>query len=55
MPSFIGKEAAAMQSTTYDFIMNCDVDIRKDLYDNMMPLPTSCCLVDESGPQIAFR
>ena len=33
-PSFLGKEAAGMHETTYNSIMKCDVDIRKDLYAN---------------------
>jgi actin-related protein len=35
-PSFIGKEAAGVHTTTYDSIMKCDVDIRKDLYGNIV-------------------
>jgi len=33
-PSFIGLEQAGIAQTTYDSIMKCDVDIRKDLYGN---------------------
>merc|ERR1740125_41295 len=33
-PSFLGMEAAGIHTTTYDSIMKCDVDIRKDLYAN---------------------
>ncbi|XP_038057477.1 actin-5-like [Patiria miniata] len=35
-PSFIGIESAGLQETTYQSIMKCDVDIRKDLYANMV-------------------
>merc|ERR1712157_464611 len=34
-PSLIGKEAAGVHETTYNTIMKCDVDIRKDLYGNI--------------------
>jgi actin-related protein len=35
-PSFIGKEFAGIHQTTYDSIMKCDVDIRRDLYGNVV-------------------
>jgi len=35
-PSFIGKEAAGIHDTTFQSIMKCDVDIRKDLYANVV-------------------
>ncbi|GFP96752.1 actin-3 [Phtheirospermum japonicum] len=35
-PSFIGMEAAGVHETTYNSIMKCDVDIRKDLYGNIV-------------------
>jgi actin beta/gamma 1 len=35
-PSFIGKEAAGIHDTTFQTIMKCDVDIRKDLYANVV-------------------
>merc|ERR1712226_637861 len=33
-PSFLGMEACGTHETTYNSIMKCDVDIRKDLYAN---------------------
>merc|ERR1712002_579667 len=33
-PSFIGMESCGLHETTYNSIMKCDVDIRKDLYAN---------------------
>jgi actin beta/gamma 1 len=33
-PSLIGMEQSGIHQTTYDSIMKCDVDIRKDLYGN---------------------
>jgi len=33
-PSFLGMEACGIAETTYNSIMKCDVDIRKDLYAN---------------------
>eukprot|EP00808_Paulinella_micropora_P008156 g82558.t1 len=35
-PNLIGKENDGIHKTTYDFIMKCDVDIRKDLYGNIV-------------------
>jgi len=35
-PSMIGKEAEGIHSTTFNTIMACDVDIRKDLYQNIV-------------------
>jgi len=35
-PSFIGKEAAGIHDTMFQTIMKCDVDIRKDLYANIV-------------------
>jgi len=33
-PAFIGMETAGIHETTYNSIMRCDIDIRKDLYAN---------------------
>ena len=35
-PSFIGKEASGIHDCTFQTIMKCDVDIRKDLYGNVV-------------------
>jgi len=35
-PSLIGKEAEGIHKTLYDSIMKCDIDIRKDLYGNIV-------------------
>jgi len=35
-PSFIGKEASGVHDTMFQTIMKCDVDIRKDLYANIV-------------------
>jgi len=35
-PSFLGKEASGVHDTTFQSIMKCDVDIRKDLYANVV-------------------
>merc|ERR1712094_5249 len=32
----IGKEASGIHDTTFESIMKCDVDIRKDLYANVV-------------------
>merc|ERR1711936_307195 len=33
-PSFLGMESCGVHETTYNSIMKCDVDIRKDMYAN---------------------
>ena len=35
-PSFIGKESSGIHDTTFQSIMKCDVDIRSDLYSNIV-------------------
>merc|ERR1711894_773054 len=35
-PSLVGKEASGIHDTTFQSIMKCDVDIRKDLYSNVV-------------------
>lgn len=35
-PSFIGMESAGIHETLYNSIMKCDVDIRKELYANIV-------------------
>jgi len=35
-PSFIGKEAQGIHDCTFQTIMKCDVDIRRDLYANVV-------------------
>merc|ERR1719388_328749 len=35
-PTFLGMESAGVHETTYNSIMKCDVDIRKDLYANVV-------------------
>jgi actin-related protein len=35
-PSLLGKEDKGIHETTYNSIMKCDVDIRKDLYNNVV-------------------
>merc|ERR1712217_704945 len=35
-PSFIGKEASGIHDTTFQSINKCDIDIRKDLYSNVV-------------------
>ena len=35
-PSFLGMEANGVHETVYNSIMKCDVDIRKDLYGNIV-------------------
>merc|ERR1712117_874143 len=35
-PHFIGKEASGIHDTSFQSIMKCDVDIRRDLYSNVV-------------------
>jgi actin len=35
-PSMVGMEAAGIDETAFNSIMKCDVDIRKDLYGNVV-------------------
>jgi len=35
-PSLLGMESSGIHETTYSSIMKCDVDIRKDLYSNII-------------------
>jgi actin beta/gamma 1 len=35
-PSFIGKESSGIHEITYQSIMKCDVDVRRDLYSNIV-------------------
>jgi actin-related protein len=35
-PFFLGMQACGIHETTYSSIMKCDVDIRKDLYTNIV-------------------
>jgi len=35
-PSLLGKEASGIHDTSFQSIMKCDVDIRKDLYSNIV-------------------
>eukprot|EP01053_Blabericola_migrator_P007598 Blabericola_migrator_1__7597@NODE_3883_length_1451_cov_2426_415462_g2403_i0_p1_GENE_NODE_3883_length_1451_cov_2426_415462_g2403_i0NODE_3883_length_1451_cov_2426_415462_g2403_i0_p1_ORF_typecomplete_len378_score71_97Actin/PF00022_19/7_9e135MreB_Mbl/PF06723_13/3_9e07Actin_micro/PF17003_5/0_18_NODE_3883_length_1451_cov_2426_415462_g2403_i02161349 len=35
-PSFVGREAQGIHHTTFQSIMKCDVDIRKELYSNVV-------------------
>jgi len=35
-PSFLGREAAGIHECAYNSIMKCDVDVRKDLYYNVV-------------------
>ncbi|KAI8804111.1 actin family [Cladochytrium replicatum] len=35
-PSYLGMEAAGIHETTYNSIIKCDIDIRKELYGNIV-------------------
>merc|ERR1712236_36544 len=40
-PAFLGMESCGVHETTYNSIMKCDVDIRKDLYANTALSPST--------------
>jgi len=42
-PSFFGKDASGIHDTTFQSIMECDVDIRKDLYASVVCLEAPQC------------
>uniref|UniRef100_V5HH30 Putative actin-2 n=1 Tax=Ixodes ricinus TaxID=34613 RepID=V5HH30_IXORI len=50
-PSFLGMESCGIHETTYNSIMECDVDIRKDLYANTVLVPVGTTMY----PGIADR
>merc|ERR1712113_74305 len=68
-PNMIGKESEGIHKLTYDSIMQCDVDIRRDLYENIVLSGGSILSslnsfkemwitkmeYDESGPGIVHR
>ena len=35
-PSFLGREASGIQDTTFRSIMRCDLDVRRDLFSNIV-------------------
>ena len=35
-PAFLGMEISGVHESTYNSIMKCDIDIRKDLYANIV-------------------
>jgi len=35
-PSLLGKESPGIHSMTFDSIMNCDIDLRRDLFSNIV-------------------
>lgn len=50
-PSFLSMESCGIQETTFNFIVKCNVDVRKDVYANTIlsvgppcipALPTGC-------------
>ena len=57
-PSFLGMKSSGIHEATYNSIMKCDVDIRKDLYANTVlsgAVWISKHEYDESGPSIGHR
>ena len=41
-PSMVGMEASGIDEATFNSIMKCDVDIRKDLYGNVVLSGGAC-------------
>ena len=50
-PHMIGKEAAGIHDTTFQSIMKCDLDIRKDLYANVV-LSGGTTMFDQIGERM---
>lgn len=48
-PSFLGREAAGIHESVYNSIMKSPIDIRKDLYGNVI-LSGGCTMVSTSSP-----
>merc|ERR1711974_566760 len=48
-PSFLGMESCGVHETTYNSIMKCDVDIRKDLPTPSCPAAPPCTPVSLTG------
>ena len=51
-PSLVGVESAGIDETAFNSIMKCDVDIRRDLYGNVVlevSLPADCILPTLQG------
>ena len=42
-PSLVGVESAGIDETAFNSIMKCDVDIRRDLYGNVVLSGGMCC------------
>lgn len=53
-PSVLGLESGGIHVTTYNSIIKCDVDVRKDLYGNIvmvsgfLGVPTCCCQLTDN-------
>ena len=50
-PSLVGKEAMGIHDTTFWSIMKCDVDIRRDLYQNVV-LSGGCTMLPGIGERM---
>ena len=50
-PSLVGKEAMGIHDTTFQSIMRCDVDIRRDLYQNVV-LSGGCTMLPGIGERM---
>jgi hypothetical protein len=50
-PSMVGMEANGIHDTTFNSIMKCDVDIRKDLYSNIVLSGGTTMFPGETGLQ----
>ena len=48
-PSLVGMEAAGIDETAFNSIMKCDVDIRKDLYGNVVLSGGAPLLMQQQG------
>ena len=53
-PSFFGMESCGIHETTYNSIMKCDVDIRKDLYANTILSRAQCEIVGNIKEKLRY-
>ena len=53
-PSLVGVESAGIDETAFNSIMKCDVDIRRDLYGNVVLSGGACRLLIQAPPLVSL-
>ncbi len=54
-PSVLGLESGGIHVTTFNSIMKCDVDVRKDLYGNIVMVSGLCWCLLSKGEKLTLR